>query len=136
MCSRAGAGLVAGFFLAAALVGLVGWALPGPWQSTIVPGLVAFFPLWIGAAGMAFGLGSGRRAWAWLGGLALACFTLLWALRALDWVQCDEAEIRDAAYVHRGAHLDRPGRRFRLFLSLLCRDRKSDGYGKSVSVSL
>src|SRR3546814_6402406 len=43
----------AGFFLAAALVGLVGWALPGPWQSTIVPGLVAFFPLWIGAAGTA-----------------------------------------------------------------------------------
>src|SRR3546814_1510837 len=37
MWSRAGAGLVAGFFLAAALVGLVGWALPGPWHSTIVP---------------------------------------------------------------------------------------------------
>src|SRR3546814_19923068 len=84
MWSRAGAGLVAGFFLAAALVGLVGWALPGPWQSTIVPGLVAFFPLWIGAPGMAFGLGSGRRPWAWLGRPALACFALLWALPAPD----------------------------------------------------
>ena len=83
MWSRAGAGLVAGFFLAAALVGLVGWALPGPWQSTIVPGLVAFFPLWIGAAGVAFACASGRRAWGWLGGLALAGFALLWALRAL-----------------------------------------------------
>lgn len=87
MWSRAGAGIVAGFFLAAALVGLVGWALPGRWQSTIVPGLVAFFPLWIGAAGAAFAFASGRRAWGWLGGLALACFAALWALRALEWVQ-------------------------------------------------
>lgn len=86
MWGRASAGLVAGFFLAAALVGLAGWLLPGPWQSAIVPGLVAFFPLWIGAAGAAFAFSSGRRAWAWLGGLALAGFALLWALRASDWV--------------------------------------------------
>src|SRR3546814_11703149 len=99
MWSRAGAGLVAGFFLAAALVGLVGWALPGPWQSTIVPGLVAFFPLWIAAAGMAFGLGRGRRAWAWLGGLALACFPLLLELRALGWGQVSDAENRYASSV-------------------------------------
>ncbi len=85
MWSRASAGLVAGFFLSAALVGLVSWVLPGPWQSTIVPGLVAFFPLWIGAAGAAFGFSSGRRAWGWLGGLALAGFAALWALRALGW---------------------------------------------------
>src|SRR3546814_19985094 len=121
MWGRAGAGLVAGFFLAAALVGLVGWALPGPWQSPIVPGLVAFFPLWIGAAGIAFGLGSGRRPWAWLGGLALACFALLWALRALDWVQCDAAANRDAAYVQRGAPPARPGPRVRPFRRLLPR---------------
>jgi hypothetical protein len=87
MWSRASAGLVAGFFLAAALVGLVGWVLPGPWQSTIVPGLVVFFPLWIGAAGVAFGFSSGRRAWGWLGGLALIGFGALWVLRALGWGQ-------------------------------------------------
>jgi hypothetical protein len=87
MWSRASAGLVAGFFLAAALVGLVGWALPGPWQSSIVPGLVVFFPLWIGLAAAAFAFSSGRRAWGWLGGLALIGFGALWALRALGWVQ-------------------------------------------------
>ncbi len=87
MWSRAAAGLVAGFFFAAAIVGLTGWALPGPWQSTIVPGLVAFFPLWICCAGVAFAFPSGRRAWGWLGGLALAGLGALWALRALGWVQ-------------------------------------------------
>jgi hypothetical protein len=87
MWSRASAGLVAGFFLAAALVGLVGWALPGPWHSTLVPGLVAFFPLWIGFAGAAFAFPSGRRAWGWLGGPALIGFGVLWALRTLGWVQ-------------------------------------------------
>src|SRR3546814_9766663 len=80
MWSRAGASLVAGFILADALVGLVGWALPGPWQSTIVPGLMAFFPLWFGAAGTAFGSRNGRPARAWLGGLAIAGFARLWAL--------------------------------------------------------
>ncbi|MDN5781773.1 MAG: hypothetical protein L0H23_07090 [Luteimonas sp.] len=87
MWSRASAGLVAGFFFAAALAGLVSWALPGPWQSTIVPTLVAFFPLWICAAGAAFGFSSGRRAWGWLGGLALAGFAVLWLLRVRGWVQ-------------------------------------------------
>src|SRR3546814_16786992 len=121
MWSRAGAGLVAGFCLAAALVGLVGWALPGPWQSTIVPGLVAFFTLWIGAAGMAFGLGSGSRAWAWQGGLALACFALLWALRALDCGQCDEDVDRDPAYLPREAPTHEHGRGVDHSLSLLRR---------------
>src|SRR3546814_15692694 len=53
MWSRAGAGLVAGFFLAAALVGLVGWGLPWPSPSTSGPGQAAVFPLWIGATGRA-----------------------------------------------------------------------------------
>lgn len=87
MWSRASAGLVAGFFLAAALVGLVGWTLPGPWRSTLVPGLVMFFPLWIGFAGAAFAFSSGRRAWSWLGGAALIGLGALWTLRALGWVQ-------------------------------------------------
>src|SRR3546814_15732880 len=68
MWRRAGAGPVAGFFLAAALVGLVGWALPGPWKSTIVPGLVAFFHLWVGATAMEFGFVPSRPALAGAGG--------------------------------------------------------------------
>jgi len=87
MWSRASAGLVAGFLLAAAVVGLVGWALPGPWQSTLVPGLVVFFPLWIGFAGAAFAFSSGRRAWLWLGGTALTGLGALWVLQASGWMQ-------------------------------------------------
>ncbi len=37
MWGRFAAGVVAGFFLSVALVGLVCWLLPGPWQSTLVP---------------------------------------------------------------------------------------------------
>src|SRR3546814_16250031 len=40
--SRAGAGLVAGFFLDALLAGVVGRARPGTWQSLITPGQAAF----------------------------------------------------------------------------------------------
>ena len=38
MWARASAGIVPGFFLSAALVGLASWMLPGPWQSTLVAG--------------------------------------------------------------------------------------------------
>lgn len=40
MWGRASAGALPGFILAAALVSLLGRLLPGPWQSTLVPGLV------------------------------------------------------------------------------------------------
>lgn len=86
MWARASAGIVAGFFLAAAIVGLVSWSLPGPWPSTLVGGGLAFFPLWMLAAAASFQFRSGVRAWSWLGGAALAGFALLWALRALHWV--------------------------------------------------
>ncbi len=87
MWGRASAALVPGFFLAAGLMGLVCWTLPGPWQSTLVPGLVAFFPLWICVAGAAFAFASGARAWAWLGGLAIASLGGLWLLQQAGWVQ-------------------------------------------------
>ncbi|WP_101925863.1 MULTISPECIES: hypothetical protein [Luteimonas] len=79
--SRAAAALLAGFFLAAGLVGLVSWALPGPWQSTLVPGLVAFFPIWMGTAALAFAFEDAGRAWAWMGGLAALSLTALWLLQ-------------------------------------------------------
>jgi hypothetical protein len=87
MWARAGAGVLPGFFLAAALVGLVGWLLPGLWESTMVAGLAAFFPLWIGVICAAFRFSSGRRAWLWLGGLALFALGLLWLLQMSGWVR-------------------------------------------------
>ncbi len=87
MWGRATAALVPGFFLAVGVMGLVCWALPGPWQSTLVPGLVAVFPLWVCVAGAAFLFASGPRAWAWLSGLAVVCLGTLWGLQGLGWVQ-------------------------------------------------
>ncbi|MCF7752549.1 hypothetical protein KQ945_17455 [Bacillus subtilis subsp. subtilis] len=87
MWARALAGLVAGFFVAAAAAGLVAWLPSGPWQHAIVPSLIAFIPFWMLAALWAFAFRTGRRAWLWLGASALAGFTLLWLLRAAQWVQ-------------------------------------------------
>lgn len=87
MWARASAGVVPGFFLAAALVGLGCWVLPGPWQSTIVAGLVAFFPVWIGVICAAFRFSDGKQAWGWLGALALLGLGLLWLLQMSGWVR-------------------------------------------------
>jgi len=87
MWARASAGIVAGFFLAASLLGLACWSLPGPWEATLVPGLLAFFPLWVGVACAAFRFASGARAWGWLGALALAGLGLLWLAQAAAWVR-------------------------------------------------
>ncbi|MGQ4660708.1 hypothetical protein [Lysobacter sp. F6437] len=86
MWGRATAGALAGFVLAAALVALLGRLWPGPWQATLVPGMVAFFPLWIGIAAAAFRFGSGLRAWVWIGGSAVATLGALWLLQATGWV--------------------------------------------------
>jgi hypothetical protein len=87
MWSRAAAGAIGGFFLAAGLVGLVCWSLPGPWQATLVAGVSAFFPLWMIAICLAFFFSTARRAWLWLGGGALASLGLLWLLQFQGWVQ-------------------------------------------------
>ncbi len=87
MWSRALAGIVPGFFLAAALVGLCSWSLPGPWQATLVPALVAFFPAWMVVIGVGFFFRSGRQAWAWLGVAAIAATGLLWWLQSMEWVK-------------------------------------------------
>ena len=86
MWARALAGIVPGFLLSAGLVGLFTWMLPGPWQATLVPGLIAFFVVWIGVMGASFQFSSGKRAWAWLGGLAAATLGVLWLLQWLQWI--------------------------------------------------
>ncbi len=87
MWARVGAGVLPGFFLAAALVGLICWLLPGHWESTIVGGLLAFFPLWIGVACAAFRFPSAMHAWGWLSASALFGLGLLYLLQSLDWVR-------------------------------------------------
>jgi hypothetical protein len=86
MWARLSAGIVPGFFLAAALLGLLSWLLPGRWESTIMVGLLAFFPLWIGIVCAALRFSSGRRAWLCLGSAAVAGLGLLRLLQASGWV--------------------------------------------------
>lgn len=87
MWGRASAGVVPGFFVAAALVGWVGWLLPGPWEHTLVPGLVAFFPVWVGVICASFRFANGRRAWAWLSALAIPGLGLLHIAQSAGWVR-------------------------------------------------
>ena len=87
MWARATAGIFPGFFLSAALVGLVSWMLPGKWEATIVAGLIAFFPVWIGVIAASFKFANSKRAWAWLSALAVVAMGALWGLQSLAWVQ-------------------------------------------------
>ena len=87
MWARATAGVVPGFFLSAALIGLVSWLLPGPWEQTLVPGIVAFFPVWMGVIGASFMFASGKRAWGWMSAAAILAMGLLWGLQTAGWVQ-------------------------------------------------
>ena len=86
MWGRATAGIVPGFFVSAAWVGLVSWLLPGPWQSTLVGGALAFFPVWMAVIALAFAFRSGTRAWLSYAVAAALGLSLLWGLRHLQWV--------------------------------------------------
>jgi hypothetical protein len=87
MWARATAGIVPGFFLSAAIVGLVSWLLPGPWQSTLVAGGLAFFPVWVGVFCAGFQFRSGARAWVVYSLASVAGLAGLALLRHLQWVQ-------------------------------------------------
>lgn len=87
MWGRATAGIFPGFFVAAALVGLGSWLLPGAWEQALVPGIVAFFAVWVGVISASFMFANGRRAWLWMVALAVVGVGALWGLQALQWVQ-------------------------------------------------
>lgn len=87
MWARAFAGIVPGFLLSAGLVGLFTWSLPGPWQRTIVPGIIGFFVVWIAVMAAVFQFANGKRAWAWLSGLAVLTLGALWLLQWLHWIE-------------------------------------------------
>lgn len=84
---RAIAGVVPGFFVAAAGIGLATWLAPGGWRLALVPALVAFFPLWIAVIAASFAFASARRAWCTWSLLAAGGFAALAALRALEWAR-------------------------------------------------
>ena len=86
MWSRISAGVLAGFFVAAGALGWIVWLCPGPWQATLVPALVAFFPAWTGVFCASLGFRSGARAWVWLGGLAVVLLATLWFAQHQLWV--------------------------------------------------
>lgn len=87
MWVKAIAGAVPGFFLSAGLIGLLCWLPPGPWESTLVIGLAAFFPVWIGVICAAFRFPGGAHAWGWLSAMALLSLGLLRLLQANGWVR-------------------------------------------------
>jgi hypothetical protein len=87
MWTRAVAGIVPGFFLAAALVGLASWLWPGSWESTMVVTLLVFFPVWTGIFCISFRFQNGKLAWLWLGGMALIALGLLYLLKLVNWVR-------------------------------------------------
>jgi hypothetical protein len=87
MWARATAGIVPGFFLSAAIVGLVSWLLPGPWQSTLVAGGLVFFPVWVGLFCAGFQFRSGVRAWVAYSLASVLGLAALALLRHLHWVQ-------------------------------------------------
>ncbi|HSX59514.1 MAG TPA: hypothetical protein VLF18_04865 [Tahibacter sp.] len=82
MWGRALAGLVPGFFVSAGLIGLIGWSLPGPWQSALVGSIAGFFPLWTFVIAASFAFADARRAWLCWSVLAFASFAALALLRA------------------------------------------------------
>ena len=87
MWGRATAAAIPGFLLSAGVTGLVSWLLPGPWQSTLVAGVVAFFAVWMAAMALAFQFRNGKRAWAWFSGGAVVSLATLWILQTLQWVR-------------------------------------------------
>ena len=87
MWARATAGIVPGFFLSAAIVGLVSWLLPGPWQSTLVAGGLVFFPVWVGVFCAGFQFRNGLRAWVVYSLASVLGLAVLALLRHLQWVQ-------------------------------------------------
>ena len=87
MWPRAFAGIVAGFFLAAAATGLLAWLPPGPWQRALVPSLIPFIPLGMLPALWGFSFRSRLGAWLVLGGSAAGGFAVLGLLRLFGAVQ-------------------------------------------------
>jgi hypothetical protein len=121
MRGRATAGVVPGFFVSAALLGLVCWLLPGSWEKTPVPAFIASFPIWMGVISASFAFTSGKRARIWLNACAVIGLGTVWGLQVLQWVRPRETEIIHPAHLHYLAHLGWFDCGLRLVRRVLCR---------------
>ncbi|WP_255988302.1 hypothetical protein [Chitinolyticbacter albus] len=81
MWSKVTAGAVLGLPLSAFAVGTVIYAWPGPWQHSMVVGLVFFFPLWMAVIAASPLFRSAGRAWLWLALASAAAFAALWLIK-------------------------------------------------------
>jgi hypothetical protein len=78
MWAKSMAAVLLGTPLAVALVGLMALLGPGPLAIRVLPSLLLFFPVWVACISLPFWFRSGKLAWAWLGGVTLLGFALLW----------------------------------------------------------
>jgi hypothetical protein len=77
MLAKTFAGILLGLPLSMAVVSLAIWLWPRSSESVVIPMLMLFFPLWIGAMASTFLFRSGTRAWAWLAMANLGAFAAL-----------------------------------------------------------
>ncbi|MDB5970193.1 MAG: hypothetical protein JWQ90_2643 [Hydrocarboniphaga sp.] len=76
------AGVLLGLILSAGLCGLYALLALPSFDAALMTATLLLIPLWIAIMTLSFRIRSGLRAWASLGLANLACYGLLWALRA------------------------------------------------------
>jgi hypothetical protein len=81
MIARCLAGTLLGFPLAALLLALLLYVLPGHGQALLIPAMILFFPLWTAFMAIAYMFRSGPRAWLVMGSANIVVFAALWLLR-------------------------------------------------------
>lgn len=86
MIARSVAGFLLGLILAVGLTGIYALLAWPSFPAALTTGMLLVFPVWLAAWTAAYQARSAWRAWAWLGGLNLACYSLLWWGRAGQWL--------------------------------------------------
>ncbi|MBD9370635.1 hypothetical protein [Xanthomonas sp. XNM01] len=87
MWARSLAAALLGLPLTVAIIGLLALVWPGDPTRTTLPWLLLSFPLWTAVMSLAFIARSGLRAWLWMGGATLLCFSLIHVVKLLGWVE-------------------------------------------------
>lgn len=77
MLAKTFAGILLGFPLCMAIVGLAVYLWPGASEAVLIPWLVGFFPLWTVVMAATYMFRSGVRAWAWLAIANVGAFAAL-----------------------------------------------------------
>lgn len=87
MWGKSLAAALLGLPFTAAVVGLISLSWPGRPEVVTLPWLLMSFPIWILVMSAVFTARSGRRAWAWMGGLTAFAYGLLHLFKLLGWIQ-------------------------------------------------